>query len=146
MYYRQIYQLIPIKIRYGHKSNSKFQWLLKLKKKKLMKQLFTWIKWWEMNVNAELRDCQVFNLSFWDIFSKAIWWSRLDKWLVFRQRAESNFPCYALSDILNYFVPASQFQEKLDASEFTRALIDVHFTFQKYCSFDLIIISFNERG
>ena len=39
---------------------------------------------------------------------------------------------YENSDILSYYVPVSQFKEKLDASEFARALKDVHSTFQKH--------------
>ena len=36
------------------------------------------------------------------------------------------------SDVLSYYVPVSQFKEKLDAAEFARALKDVHSRFHKY--------------
>ena len=52
---------------------------------------------------------------------------------------------YENSDALSYYVPVSQFEEKLDASEFARALKDVHSTFQKHHSFDLVMSSFNGR-
>ena len=47
------------------------------------------------------------------------------------------------SDVLSYYVPVSQFKEKLDAAEFARALKDVQNIFHKYHTFDVIVGSFN---